>query len=306
MNPCATPSRRYLIVSPVKDEVRYVERTLRSVTRQTTLPVRWIIVDDGSSDGTSAILARHAQAHPWIQVVSREKSGPRQPGSAVMSAFYHGLAQADGLSYDYLAKLDCDVELEPDYFEALMLRFEREPKLGIASGVYLEEGPRGWSVVCMPAYHAAGASKFMRARCFDEIVGFVRERGWDTIDEVRAQVKGWTTMHFPELRFRHLKPEGSGIGSMRTHVMHGDVYYLTGGGVLFLLVKATHRMATGTPRVVGGMAMLYGYLRSWVCGRGRLVDADEARHYRRLLNRRLLRRPAARPPCCDMNAAESR
>ncbi len=306
MSPSATPSRRYLIVSPVKDEVRHVERTLQSVTRQTTLPVRWIIVDDGSTDGTSAILARHAQAHPWIQVVSREQTGPRQPGSAVMNAFYHGLAQADGASYDYLVKLDCDVELEPDYFEALLLRFEREPKLGIASGVYLEEGSRGWSAVCMPGYHAAGASKFMRARCFDEIGGFVRERGWDTVDEVRAQVKGWTTKHFAELRFRHLKPEGSGIGSMRTHVMHGDVYYLTGGGVLFLLLKAAHRMATGTPRVVGGMAMLYGYLRSWVSGRRRLVDADEARHYRRLLNRRLLRLPAARPPGCDMNAAESR
>jgi biofilm PGA synthesis N-glycosyltransferase PgaC len=306
MNLPATPSRRYLIVSPVKDEERHVEHTLRSVTQQTVLPVHWIIVDDGSTDGTPAILHRYAQEYPWIQIVSREKTGPRQPGSAVMQAFYHGLAQANGIPYDYLVKLDCDLELPLDYFEALLQRFERDPQLGIASGVYLEDGPRGWSPIGMPAYHAAGASKFMRARCFDAIGGFVRERGWDTVDEVRAQVKGWTTRHFAEIRFKHLKPEGSGIGNMRTHMMHGDVYYLTGGGPLFLLLKAAHRMVAGTPRVVGGIAMLYGYLRSWASGRQRLVNSDEARHYRRLLNRRLLRRPAPQEHGGEMKSMEPR
>ena len=306
MNSASTPSRRCLVVSPVKDEERYVEATLLSVTRQTVLPTRWVIVDDGSSDGTSAILRRYAQEHAWIQVVTREQTGPRQPGSAVMDAFCHGLAQAHGVSHDYLVKLDCDVDLPPDYFEALLMRFERDPRLGIASGVYLEEGPSGWTPIGMPDYHAAGASKFMRAQCFDEIGGFVRERGWDTVDEVRAQVKGWTTRHFTEIRFRHLKPEGSGIGSMRTHMMHGDVYYLTGGGVLFLLLKALHRMVVGTPAFVGGLAMLYGYLRSWVSGRQRLVNGDEARHYRRLLNRRLLRLPGLSGRCDDVNAVESR
>lgn len=306
MNPPSAPSRQYLIVSPVKDEEAYVERTLRSVAGQTVLPVRWIIVDDGSADGTAAILRRYAKQHPWIQIVSREASGPRQPGSAVMHAFYHGLAQADGATYDYLVKLDCDVELPPDYFESLLRRFERDPQLGIASGVYLEEGPNGWSPIGMPAYHAAGASKFMRARCFDEIGGFVRERGWDTVDEVRAQVKGWATRHFGDIRFRHLKPEGSGIGNMRTHVMHGDVYYLTGGGPVFLLLKAAHRMVTRAPIVGGGLAMLYGYARSWLSGRQRLVDADEARHYRRLLDRRLLRLPAGTEHRAEMNSSGSR
>jgi poly-beta-1,6-N-acetyl-D-glucosamine synthase len=126
------------------------------------------------------------------------------------------------------------------------------------------------------------------ARCFEDIGGFVRERGWDTVDEVRAQVKGWTTKHFPDLQFRHLKPEGSGIGSLRTSVMHGEVYFLTGGGVLFLLLKVAHRMVSGAPRVVGGLAMLFGYLRSRLSGRERLVSPAEARHYRRLLNQRLL------------------
>ena len=282
------PAPRYLIVSPVKDEERHVEQTLRSVTEQTVPPVRWIIVDDGSRDATPDILRRYALDYPWIQIVPRENTRSRQPGSAVMHAFYHGMEHARDVTFDYLVKLDCDVELPRDYFETLLDRFERDPRLGIASGVYLEDGPRGWCAVGMPEYHAAGASKVMRARCFEQIGGFVRERGWDTVDEVRAQVKGWATKHFPDLQFRHLKPEGSGIGSLRTNVMHGEVYFLTGGGVLFLLFKVAHRMVSGAPPVVGGLAMLFGYLRSRVSGRERLVSPAEARHYRRLLNQRLL------------------
>jgi hypothetical protein len=114
------------------------------------------------------------------------------------------------------------------------------------------------------------------------------------VDEVRAQVKGWETTHFQDLQFRHLKPEGSGIGNLRTNAMHGDVYFLTGGGLAFLMLKVAHRMAIGSPPLVGGLAMLYGYLRSSMSGRARLVDRVEARHYRRLLNRRLLRGRVAR------------
>ena len=302
----SAPPIRYLIVSPVKDEERHVERTLRSVTCQTVVPVRWIIVDDGSKDATASIVRKYAERHPYIQLVSRTNSGARQPGSAVMHAFYHGLQHAGGVPHDYIVKLDCDLELPADYFESLLSHFERDPRLGIASGVYLEESESGWQAVPMPEYHAAGASKVMRTRCFDEIGGFVRERGWDTVDEVRAQVKGWTTRHIPEIQFRHLKPEGSGIGSVRTNLMHGDVYYLTGGGPLFLALKVAHRMISGSPPLVGGLAMLWGYLRCLVARRQRLVTSDEARHYRRLLNARVFGLwPGARKPR-SLGSLESR
>lgn len=281
-------NRRYLIVSPVKDEGRYVERTLRSVAAQTVLPIRWILVDDGSSDETPAILARHARDCPWITVVTRRNGELRQPGSSVMNAFYCGLERAASLDFDYIVKLDCDVELPRDYFERLFEQFERDPQLGIASGVYLEEGARGWHPIAMPDYHAAGASKVIRAPCFAAIGGFVRDRGWDTVDEVRAQVRGWRTRHFSDLRFRHLKREGSGIGRLRSDAMHGDVYFLTGGGPLFLLFKVVHRMIAGRPPLIGGLAMLLGYVRSWISGRERLVSPAEAQHYRRLLNQRLV------------------
>lgn len=280
---------RYVVISPVKDEERYVESTLRSIVAQTVRPLRWVIVDDGSTDRTPELVQQYAHEHSWIQVLRRETKAARQPGSLVMHAFYHGLEAAKDLPFDFVVKLDCDVELTADYFERILERFQLDPRLGIASGVYLEVGPAGWEPIPMPSYHACGASKVMRAQCFEEIGGFVCERGWDTVDEIRAQVRGWTTRHFEDLQFRHLKVEGSGIGDVRTNVMHGEVYYVTGGGPLFLLIKVLHRMVTGTPLLVGGLALLWGYLRLRLANREMLLNATEARYYRKLLNRRIWR-----------------
>ena len=136
-------------------------------------------------------------------------------------------------AYDFIVKFDCDLDFAPDYFERLLRRFQEDPKLGIASVVYLENRNGKWKQVKMPPYHAAGQTKVVRAKCFADIGGFVVSRGWDTVDEIRAHAMGWNTRHFEDLFFYHLKAEGSGIGFLRTNEMHGEIFYLTGGGQLF-------------------------------------------------------------------------
>jgi len=145
----------------------------------------------------------------------------------------------------------------------------------------------------MPAYQAAGACKMMRRSCFDDIQGFISSRGWDTIDEIRAWMSGWRTTHFEELKFLHLKPEGSGVGALRTNKMHGEIYYLTGGGALFFLLKMLDRFIHGRPFPLAPFAMLYGFLNSWVRGKPRSVTPAEAKFYRQLLNGRIRRSLAA-------------
>jgi glycosyltransferase involved in cell wall biosynthesis len=275
----------YVIVSPVKDEEKYIRETLESVTQQTVLPLRWIIVDDGSHDQTPDIVQEYASRLEWIRVV-QTPGGPRQPGSAVIRAFNYGLEFLRNVEFSFIVKLDCDLRLPLDYFEQLLSRFALDPKLGIASGVYQEERNGHTHLVKMPPYHAAGASKMMRSACFDEIGGFVCERGWDTLDEIRAQIRGWHTCHFDDLVMDHLKPEGTGIGLLRTNVMHGEIFYKTGGGALFFLGKAAARALRGRPPVLGGMAMLYGFFSARFRSK-RLVSSEEARHYRSLLNRRI-------------------
>lgn len=288
--PTVAPSpagARYVVVSPVKDEAPRVTCTLESMDRQTVRPLRWIVVDDGSTDATPALLQAYAQSRPWVRILTNPPGTRRAPGSPVMRAFAQGLANASDLSFDYVVKLDCDLELPADYFARILERFDAEPRLGIASGVYLEQDASGrWQAIPMPDYHAAGASKVVRMACFHDIGGFVCERGWDTVDEVRARTRGWDTRHFQDLPFRHLKPEGSGIGSVRTNVMHGEVYHATGGGVVFLGLKVVHRMMTGRPPLLGGLALAWGYVRSILTRRPRLLDSMERAHYRAMLSRR--------------------
>lgn len=278
---------RYVLISPVKDEEKYVEATLQSVAAQTVKPYRWVIVDDGSRDSTPEILRRYAETYDWIQVVRAERGAARQPGSGVIRAFTVGYDLVAADDFDFVVKLDCDLDIPPDYFERLCGKFLQDESLGIASGIYLEQWNGSWVPIVMPAYHAAGAAKMIRKKCYSDIGGFVPARGWDTVDEIRAVNKGWKTRHFEELPFRHLKNEGSGIGSVRTNMMHGEIYYLTAGGALFFLLKFLHRLYHGRPYLIGGAAMLWGYLRCWVTRRPRLVGDSEARLYRQMLNRRI-------------------
>ncbi len=186
-------------------------------------------------------------------------------------------------------KLDCDLDFSQDYFEQLLAKFQQDERLGIASGDCMEKNANGWHPSSGPPYHAVGACKMVRAKCFEEIGGFIPARGWDTIDEIRAQMKGWRTCHVRELKFYHLKPEGSGLGFVRTNAMHGEIYYLTGGGTFFLLLKVAHRMLLGKPFLLGGLAVLYGFLRARVSGKKKLVSKAEAQFYRHLLNGRIWR-----------------
>jgi biofilm PGA synthesis N-glycosyltransferase PgaC len=291
---CARALPAYVVVTPVRDEARFIGDTLVSMVEQTHRPLLWVIVDDGSTDRTPEILREHAKNVPWITVVSTG-STQRRLGSAEVLAFQRGFAEIDpDVRYDFIVKLDGDLRLPPTYFERLIARMATHPRWGIASGVYSEQtigtqASQPWLPVHMPAYHAAGASKVVRRQCFEQIGGFVAKKGWDTVDEIRAGMRGWQTGHFDDIRFLHLKPEGVAMGTLRTHRFHGEIYYQTGGGLLFLLVKAAHRMVRSKPLLLGGLAMLWGYLAPLLSRQQRLVNDDEARFYRALLNRRLTR-----------------
>jgi len=276
----------YIIVSPVKDEENYIEETIKSVIRQTVLPSKWLIVDDGSNDETPNIIEKYCTKYSWIQTLRLNRKGGRH-FPAEIQAFNQGFEMIKDEKFDFIIKLDCDLSFDSGYFEKLLCKFKEDKSLGIASGIYAEQKGNRWDPIRMPDYHTTGASKVVRDECFRDIGGFINTRGWDTIDEIRAQMKGWRTRHFAELKIHHLKSEGSGIGKCTLHAMHGEIYYLIGGSTLFFCFKVAHRIATGTPILLGGLMMIYGYLRTMILRRKILVTEEEAYYYKKLLHKRV-------------------
>ena len=259
-------NRRYVLISPCRDEAEHMRRTLDSVMAQSTPPSLWIVVDDGSTDATASILEEYAARIPWLKVVRRANRGRRSVGPGVIEAFYAGLETVDLTGFDYLCKLDLDLDLPPRYFETLMERMEANPRIGTTSGKpYFVAAATGKLVaeVCGDE-NSVGMTKFYRVQCFQDIGGFVRQVMWDGIDCHRCRMLGWMaeSVDEPALRFLHLRPMGSsqkGIWTGRVRAGYGQ--YFMGTAPLYELAVIVFRLAQH-PVFVGSLAMAWGYVSS--------------------------------------------
>ncbi len=279
-----TKSQRYLLVSPCRDEAQYIRRTLDSVAAQSVTPALWIVVDDGSTDGTTEILEDYARKLPYLRVVKRTDRGHRQVGPGVIDAFYAGLAGIRLGDFDYVCKLDVDLDLPVRYFETLMERMEADPRLGTASGKPWFVHPQTGKLVpevCGDEM-SVGMTKFYRVACFEEIGGFVRQVMWDGIDCHRARMLGWVaeSVDAEPLRFIHLRPQGASQKNILTgRVRAGFGQYFMGTAPLYYLVAVIYRLPSH-PAVFGSLAMLWGYLKSWAKGLPRYDDPEFRRFLR--------------------------
>lgn len=280
-----TGTLMYVVISPVKDEAEFIEQTIQSMIQQTVRPTAWVIVNDGSHDGTEAIVRGYAGAFDWIRLVNRPDRGMRQRGKGVIEAFYAGLETLNG-AYDYVVKLDGDLTFEPAYFESLLHEFASDPQLGIAGGgVYESPDGKTW-VLYTPRDHVRGATKMYRRACFDAIGGLSAAMGWDGIDEWKALSLGWKVQSFLELKVYHYRFTGAATGYLKSCVEQGDGAYRMGYHPLFMVARGIRRM-TDRPYVIGGAAMVWAYFRSWLRREEMLADPKVVRYVRRTQLRKL-------------------
>lgn len=281
---------RYVLISVVRDEEKYIGETIRSVLSQTILPIAWFIRDDGSIDRTSGMLAEAAAENPWIRVTRVERGDDRDSGSATSSGFNRLLPQARMLDPDIVVMLDGDVGFDRDYFERLLAAMEGDPKLGIAGGRALEPHRDGsWGLVRIPSYHVHGATKVYRLACLDDIGPLIPGPGWDTVDVIRARLAGWKTLSLRDVRFRHLRVTGKASGRLSNLRIKGLAAYRIGYLPAFALLRAIRNMVR-PPFVIGGIAFFVGFLEGYRLRPSRLLEPDEIAGFRREQMRALLGR----------------
>lgn len=286
----ATP--RLVIVTPCRDEEDHLEATIATMAAQTLPPTLWIIVDDGSTDRTPEILREACERYPFIKVVRREDRGERKVGPGVIEAFYAGLEAAGDLdAWDYLCKLDADLELPPRYFERLVEEMEADPALGSVSGKVFVKLPSGEVIHERRGDEAAvGPSKFYRRDAFRDIGGFQRIVGWDGIDGHACRQHGWIARSImdDEIRLTHRRLMGSSDkGVLRGRVRGGRGKWCLGASPWYTLVTAIYRLPDPPP-VIGALAMVWGYFHAMLTGVPRHNDRAYLRSLRAFEFRSLL------------------
>jgi poly-beta-1,6-N-acetyl-D-glucosamine synthase len=262
---------RYVIITPVRDEERYVEATIECVRNQTVPPVEWVIVDDGSTDRTAAIIDRYAGDFAWIRAIHRSNRGFRKAGGGVVEAFYDGYNSLRTEDWAFVVKLDGDLSFSPDYFERCFEHFARQPDLGMGGGEIYHDSRGELKLEACPRFHVRGATKIYRRACWEAIGGLMPAAGWDTIDEVKANMLGWKTTSFADLRLVHHRPTGAADGLLRDCVKYGLVCYICGYHPFFFAARCVSRLSR-KPYVIGTAAMCYGFLKGHLTHAPRVDD----------------------------------
>jgi poly-beta-1,6-N-acetyl-D-glucosamine synthase len=278
---------KYVIISPVRDEEEFLERTIESVLQQTIRPAEWIVVNDGSTDRTGEIIDRFASEYSWIRAVHKKNRGFRKPGGGVVEAFNEGLAALKTKDWDFIVKLDGDVICAPDYFENCFEEFSLDPRLGIGGGIIFHNLEGKETIEQVPQFHVRGATKIYKRECWEGIGGLWVAPGWDTIDEVKANMLGWTSRSFLNVRIHHQRQTGTAESRWKDLVKSGRARYVSGYHPLFMGSSCILRLFK-KPYVLGSVGLLYGYVSGYVKNIPQVDDPLLIKYMRDQQVRRLL------------------
>lgn len=253
-------TQAYVLITPARNEEAFVEKTIESVVRQTVLPTRWVLVDDGSIDKTSEIVKRYLAAHPWMELIEMPRRSDRNfAGKA--HAFSAGYELVKDLPFDIIGNVDADISFESDFFEFLLSKFSQNPRLGVAGSVFTELGYSSVEDSFAGRRHVSGPCQLFRKRCWEDIGGYFPHRsgGVDWMAVTTARMRGWETESFRERSYRHHRNMGTaGRGRIGSAFSSGERDYYLGGHPIWEIFRVAYR-CTKRPLVAGGVALGLGY-----------------------------------------------
>jgi UDP-N-acetylglucosamine transferase subunit ALG13 len=275
------PSLRYAVVTPVRDDARALVRLARALLRQSAPPAAWVIVDDGSTDETGQLARRLSERAAWISAVSKRGAAVPTRGGPIAAAFEFGVSCLPG-GIDVVVKVDADVSMGREFFASLLRYFEQDPRLGIASGSRCERVEGSWRQRFLTGGSVEAMCRAYSRACLEDVLPFDRHRGWDGVDVITAQLKGWRTHVAEELSFRHHRLVGERDGSrVRARAAEGVAAYSMGYRPSYLVARTLYHAREDGAAAVG---LLVGYAAAMVRGSPRARPAVRV-HVRR--NQRL-------------------
>lgn len=273
-----TKRGRYVLITPARDEAAYIRKTLESVVAQTVLPVRWVIVSDGSTDGTDDIVKEYTARYDWIELLRMPERKERHFGGKVY-AFNAGLARVRQLGYDVIGNLDADVSFEPDYLEYLLGTFAQNPRLGVSGTNYVESS---WDPALKQDYRfssiedVTGQCQLFRRECFEAIGGYTpsRQGGVDLVATLSARMHGWETRVFTDKILIHHRQQGTAeFHPFTVEFSNGRKDYMFGSHPVWEICRAGYRL-TRKPVILGGCLQFAGYVWAMVRGMEKSVSGD--------------------------------
>lgn len=274
---------KYVLITPARNEERLIGKVLESVVSQTIAPRKWIIVDDGSTDRTAEIVKGYEGRYDFIELMSNAGSEQRSftsKASAVNGAY----ERLSGLEFDFIGNVDADLSFPPDYMERLLGEIERDPRIGVGSGIYVEEVNGRLVHPATSLNHVPGATQLFRRRCFEQIGRYASTRagGMDTVANIKARMLGWETRQFPHLQTLHHRHTGTGGGAslLRARYREGWQDYHLGTHALFAMLKALRRVGEH-PMLVGAAARAAGFFITWLRRQPRQVSEEFVRFIQR-------------------------
>jgi poly-beta-1,6-N-acetyl-D-glucosamine synthase len=256
----------YVLVTPARNEEKFIELTIKCVVAQTIRPLKWVIVSDGSTDGTDEIVSPYASRYQWIELLRISESNDRN-FAAKVNAFNAGYSRLRDVNYEVIGNLDADISFDEEYLAFLVSKFAENPRLGVAGTPYREARPEHDEQFKSPE-HVSGACQMFRRQCFEDIGGYlpVRSGGIDLIALLSAQAAGWQTKRFDDKVCFHHRSVGGGMeaGTYRRLLSRGKKDYLLGSHPVFEIFRSANQMKA-RPYIVGGLLTLIGY--AWAMAR---------------------------------------
>jgi poly-beta-1,6-N-acetyl-D-glucosamine synthase len=272
-----TPAK-YVLITPARNEAKFIELTLKSVVAQTILPVKWVIVSDGSTDGTDEIVKKYVADNPWIELVRMPERSERNFAGKVL-AFNAGYAKVKEIEFDAVGSVDADASFEEGYFAFLLQKLAEDRALGLIGTAFKETSGAMYDYRFVSIEYVTGICQLFRRQCFEEIGGYVPVKGGaiDRIANIAARMKGWKTRTFTEkMYFHHRQMSTAQQGILKARFKDGAKDYCVGSHPLWELFRTTYQM-TKAPFILGGLALLLGYTWSFVRGVQRPVSAEMTR-----------------------------